>query len=87
MCLPDLAVVQSEEAVQEHQEADQGGRKQHPSVPAEPGEVQADLLPEIPPETAAVHKRNGKLWTCIVLYYSNVAILSSTTVYHDGLDF
>lgn len=57
-CLPDLAVLQSEEAVQEYQEADQGCRKQHPRVPAEPGEVQTDLLPKVPPETTEEHKRN-----------------------------
>lgn len=58
MCLPDLAVLQSEDAVQENKEADQSRRKQHPRVPAEPGEIQTDLLPEIPPETTNEHKRN-----------------------------
>lgn len=57
VCLPDLAVLQSEDTIQEHQEADQSRRKQHPRVPAEPGEVQTDLLPKIPPETAE-HTRN-----------------------------
>lgn len=41
-CLPDLAVLQSEEAIQEYQEPHQSSREQHPRVPAEPGEVQAD---------------------------------------------
>lgn len=58
MCLPDLAVVQSEDSVQEYQETNQSSRKQHPCVPAEPGEVQADLLPKVPPEPAAAHKRS-----------------------------
>lgn len=49
LCLPDLAALHREDAVEEHQEAHQGCGKQHPGVPAEPGEVQADLLPEIPP--------------------------------------
>lgn len=57
VCLPDLAVLQREEAVQEHKEADQRCRKQHPRVPAEPGEVQTDLLSEVPPATAAEHRR------------------------------
>lgn len=52
VCLPDLAVLQSEDAVQEYEEANQSGRKQHPRVPAEPGEVQTNLLPKIPPDTA-----------------------------------
>lgn len=50
-CLPDLALLQREDAVQEDQEADQSGREQHARVPAQPGEVEADLLPKVPPET------------------------------------
>lgn len=56
-CLPDLAVLQSEEAIQEYQEPHQSSREQHPRVPAEPGEVQADLLPKIPPVTTAMSSR------------------------------
>lgn len=50
--LPDLAALHRKDAVQEHQEANQGCGKQHPCVPAEPGKVQADLLSEIPPGAA-----------------------------------
>lgn len=60
VCLPDLAVLQSEDAIQEYQEANQSSRKQHPCIPAEPGEVQTDLLPKISPATAAEHKRTER---------------------------
>lgn len=53
---PDLAGVHSEEAVEEDEEADQGGGDQHARVPAQPGEIQADLLPKVAPKT----KRRGE---------------------------
>lgn len=39
LCLPDLAVLQGKDAIQEHHKTNQSCRKQHPCVPAEPGEI------------------------------------------------
>lgn len=61
VCLPDLAVLQSEDAVHKNQEANQSSRKQHPCIPAEPSEVQTDLLPKISPAKAAEDKKTDRL--------------------------
>lgn len=42
---------------QTDQEADKSSRKQHSLVPAEPGKVQTDPLPKIPPEATAKNRK------------------------------
>lgn len=56
-------MLQCENPVEKHKEPDHGRREQHPRVPAEPSEVQTDLLAKIPPETTAeeVKKYDGAL--------------------------
>lgn len=63
---PDLAGVHGEETVEEDQQAHQGGGDQHAGVPAQPGKVETDLLPKVPPgeegeepQLTGVHSRGG----------------------------
>lgn len=47
--IPDLAVIQSGDSIQEDKQPDEGCGEEHARVPAKPGKVQPDLLSKIPP--------------------------------------
>lgn len=46
---PDLAGVHREETIEEDENANQGRRDQHASVPAQPCKVKTDFLTKVPP--------------------------------------
>lgn len=46
---PDLAGVHSEETIEEDENANQGSRDQHASVPAQPCKIKADFLTKVTP--------------------------------------
>lgn len=47
--VPDLAVIQSGDAIQEDKQPNEGRGEEHACVPAQPGKIQSNLLSKIPP--------------------------------------
>ena len=47
--VPDLAVIQSNDSIQEDKQSNEGSWEEHAGVPAQPGKIQPDLLSKIPP--------------------------------------
>jgi len=74
-----LAGVHGEQAVEEDEQADQRGGDQHAGVPAQPGEVQTDLLPKVPPAGGPIDRIHTSTSEYV---YSND---SSTYIYYEYL--
>ena len=49
LSIPDLAVIQSDDAIQKDKQSNEGSWEEHAGVPAQPGKIQPNLLSKVPP--------------------------------------